>query len=351
MVTKQTVFALTVLIFVFAVLLTIAVIAVAIFFQKLRKQIEAEIKAERPRDNEIMSKVTVSPRKKENKYSTKKRRSGDLEPQFYEAPPLRDEQREILQMRAFQKQEENEDQDQVTHLAASGKESTMLRTLKKEDSYIECIGYNDVDNSSDEVQRMTTFQNPSVSSQREPLPQLPQKYKSYATTLPRPLERDNIDGECMRRIKPSHGATLPAHAHSPIKKGGGHGLKVGFYDTNFTSTNGNDGGEMYEAMEDNSEIYENTGYVDDSSEDFYGNQEIIEKENKRRSQTNMVPLPQHSRNWNSKNAKYNEENYEEEVYENQEIVEQQRRRSALRDANNHFELYENYVAEEMYENC
>lgn len=414
MVTKQTVFMLTALFFILVIFLTIAVIAIAIFFQKLRKKIEEEIKAGEPNDNQPVAKMTVKKRKRENKYSKSAKRS-DGEPKFYESPPMRDDQREILKMKSLQIQENQEDydynydicsQDQVTQSTASSKvtchAATMPRTSVNEESYIECIGDNlhpmttfqSAGSSNKEPvpqlprkskcyaatmtrtsvnddsyiecirdnktsQTITSVQGANVSPKREPVTQVQRKYKGHATTMPRGFERDDTDGERIGRMKPSHGATIHSHTSSPNKQVRGHGVKGAYRDNVtpqhvsrnaiFKNTNNHGVEEMYEVMENNNEIYENTAF--DSKEDVYGNQEIIEQENMGRSLTNTVQLPQHSSNWDSQAARYHEDNYEEEVYENQEIVEQERRKSALRDGAQHLELYQNYISEEMYGNC
>ncbi|XP_031567912.1 uncharacterized protein LOC116302699 [Actinia tenebrosa] len=365
---KEKVFWIAIPMFISAVLLTIAVIAIAIYFQKLRKTIEAEIKAE----TQKVDKKTVKRRRKENKYSKSKKGSEDCEPEFYDSPPMRDEHREHLQLKTFQKQIRNEDdynqclsqtssRDHITQLAASRKVSrhaeTMPRTLMKQDSYIEFIG--------DEValQTMETFQSTKVASKGEHATQAQLKYKSHATSL----GRAGIGNECNRSVEPNtrssnlRGATLP-HTSSPIKKDPGYGFKGAFRDivpqqqvsrkTNPTSKNGHDDREMCEVMENNSEMYENTGYMSDSTEDVYENQEIIEQEDKRRSQNlNMPQVPQHQRNWNSQTVPYHKDNCKMELYENQAIVDQVRKLGHGQHDGDHFELYENYIHEEMYENC
>jgi hypothetical protein len=136
--------------------------------------------------------------------------------------------------------------------------------------------------------------------------------------------------------------------------------------------------------------YENTGFTNDTNEEVYGNQEVIEEENRRRSQDHTgFSLQEHTTTRDAhkyqgsriKNTKP-QNSYDEEIYQNQEVVDKERRKSAKHDVTynrshvnrghvasgqtnlsmntnsvkdspdeEQLELYENYIEENMYENC
>ncbi|KAK3701372.1 hypothetical protein QZH41_008753, partial [Actinostola sp. cb2023] len=362
---KDVVFGLTIFLAVSAVLLTVAVVYIAIYFRKLRKKIQTEFFSE----TKEIKKLTVH---KRNKYIPSKHRKSVQDQSYYESPPLTENQKERLQQRALQKQNANITDD------TTNMEMKEIPKVSNTDSYITCIN-----DDEDLVQDYVTQFNESRHDEELYIELFEDEvnvnvFAALSHNKPVTRGRDSVTQHQVSHNMKSHAKTMPSSRPevSSVPKSSyninrpktfesrvtqhvvTHNASVSSNSKNLKYTcDPPDDQEMYVDMQpgvdvhpDNDELYGNQVIIDDvyirdtgiptpgvddidenNTDEIYGNQDTIDDVYNRDT---GIPTP---------GVDDIDENNTDEIYGNQDTIDDEIRKR--------FTEYTGYPSdEEMYEN-